>query len=506
MQGFLDFNPACQYSLFVLHRWAPVRVVGLLVLLSKAALLSALDLDVKEHTLKNGLRLLVVERHDSPIFSAYLTFRVGSVDEGPGITGVSHLLEHMLFKGTQRLGTWNFQAESPIMKRIDQLGGELDSAAERRDDKAAAAIREQIRELHAEQRKYIIKDEIWDIYLRSGAVGMNASTGQETTQYFLSLPANRLELWAIIESERFKNPVFREFYPERDVVLEERRLRTDTQPSGKLSEVFSSVAFPSHPYGSPVIGWPSDLKRLRKERVGEYYRAHYNAGNAVAVLVGDVRFREVVGVMEKYFGDLPGGNRISGPLPDEMEQVGEKRVAVEYDAEPEVLIGYHTPQLGHPDQYTLEVLEEVLSGGRTGRLYRGLVEKKRIAAGVSASANSGRLGGLFTFSASPRAPHRVEAVEKAIYEEIEILQMEPVPDWEISKAKNNLEVGLLRRIRANRSLARLLGSYETLAGGWKSLLDQTKAWQEVTAQDLTRVANKYLKRGNRTVAWIERTR
>jgi predicted Zn-dependent peptidase len=412
----------------------------------------------------------------------------------------------MLFKGTERLGTWNFQAEKPIMAEVERLAQVLDDMIVKNDQKRAAEVREKIRKLHEEQRRYIIKDEIWDIYLRSGAVGLNASTGQETTQYYLSLPSNRLELWAILESDRFRNPVFREFYAERDVVFEERRLRTDTQPRGKLNEVFYSVMFLSHPYRSPVVGWPSDLLRMKKEEVEDYYRTHYAPNNAVVVFVGDVKFDEVVALMEKYFGDFPHGKEIQDPKTVEMEQSGERRVAVEHNAEPEVLIGYHTPRLGHPDQYALDVLQEILSGGRTSRLYRNLVEKKRIAVSATASVDTGRFPGLFAFLITPRTPHGVGDAEKAVYEEIERAQNEPIAEWEVAKAKNNLEVNALRRIRSNQSLARLLGSSEAVAGEWRFILDRLERWRAITAEDLMRVTKQYLTRRNRTVAWIERSR
>jgi predicted Zn-dependent peptidase len=471
---------------------------------SPAASARPLPLNVQEHTLKNGLRILVVERHDAPVFSVHMAFKVGSVNETPGISGVSHLLEHMLFKGTRTFGTWSYEAEKPIMEEIERLAAELDEKIATKDQKGIAELREKIRKLHAEQRRYMIKDEIWDVYLRSGAVGLNASTGQETTQYYLSLPSNRLELWAILESDRFRSPVFREFYVERDVVFEERRRRTDTQPGGKLSEAFYALAFMAHAYRLPTVGWPSDISRIQVQEVGEYYRSFYAPNNAVVAFVGDVRFPQVVALMEKHFGDLPRSTTASEPKTEEAEQSGERRAAVEFDAEPEIRIGFHTPPLGHANQISLEVLSQILSRGRTGRLYQSLIEKKKIAVNASAADDSGRFSGLFTFAVTPRAPHTVEEAERAVYEEVERLKQEPVSDWELKRVKNALELDALRQIRSNASLARLLAYFETVVGRWRYFLERIEGQQKITAADLMRVAKEHLARRNRTVAWIEK--
>lgn len=469
-----------------------------------------IQLDVKSHTFSNGLQLLVVERHLSPTFSAIVRFKVGSADEKPGITGSAHLLEHMLFKGTRNIGTSNYDAEVPLMARIDTLAHELDRAiAETRKptyrggNERVDSLRALIAEIQEQQKPYIIKDELWETYLKNGGSGLNASTGNDGTQYYVSLPSNRLELWAYLESDRLAGPILREFYSERDVVYEERRLRTDNSPYGKLFEQFNAAAFTAHPYGWPVVGWASDLETVLREQVEDFFHQYYSPNNVVISIVGDVDFDNVVKTVERYFGNIPPSKNPVPPVTTvEPEQSGERRVTVEYDAEPQLAIGYHMPAGGDVDFEVFDIIGDILSRGRTSRLYKSLVEEKQLATSVGAGAGFTRYPDVFTITATPKAPHTVEEVEEAIYEELTRLQQEGPTDWELQRVRNQLDADYVRGLRSNRGLAWRLADMQAKVGDWSYMLTLKNKRQAVTAEGVKRVMAESFIPDNRTVAHL----
>lgn len=462
----------------------------------------SLKLDVKEHVLKNGLKILMVEKHAVPIFSIIITYKVGSVDERPGITGVSHLLEHMMYKGTKLFGTKDYEAEEPIIKKIDEL--ELQLAEEKAKGKNADTekikeIENELAKLFEKQREYIIKDELWSTYLKHGGTGVNASTANDLTNYYVSLPSNKLELWAFIESDRIQNLVLREFYPERDVVMEERRLRTENSPFGVFIEQLNAVSYIAHPYGWPVIGWRSDIQNIAKEQTLEYFKRYYAPNNAVISIVGDINPEEVINIVEKYFGNIPSQPAPPAVVTVEPEQLGERRVCIEYDANPRLAVAYHIPAVGHQDLYALDVIEAILSHGRTSRLYKSMIEEKRIAVSAHASAGLGKYPDTFTFFITPRQPHTIDEIEAALYEEIEKLKTTPPTEWELQKIKNQLEADFIRSLESVTGLASEISYYEAIYD-WRyinTLVDNIKA---VTAEDVMRIAKQYFAKNNRTVA------
>ncbi|MBI5125760.1 MAG: insulinase family protein, partial [Planctomycetes bacterium] len=267
-----------------------------------------LKLDVKEHVLKNGLKVLTLERHKSPTVSLRIVYKVGSVNERPGITGVSHLFEHMMFKGTKLFGTKDWDVEEPLLKREDELvaatEGERHKGASA-DQGKIKALETELEEVRKKLKDVTVKDELWSIYMSHGGTGLNASTGEDATFYYCDLPTNKLELWGLIESDRMKNMVLREFYSEKDVVMEERRLRTETSPFGLLLEQLRAATFTAHPYSWPVIGWMSDINALTKEGTKEYFTRYYAPNNAVLIAVGDFQTQEFIKLVEKYFSDIP---------------------------------------------------------------------------------------------------------------------------------------------------------------------------------------------------------
>ena len=469
-------------------------------------------LNVEDHTLKNGMKVLILERHTSPTIGLTLVFKVGSVNEHPGITGLSHMLEHMLFKGSQVIGTRNYERERPLLDKIDNIMSKLEALRKKRTRKETTrpsyldaeikALETELTAVQEKHRKFIIPNELSQIYKRHGARGLNASTGRYRTNYYCSLPANKLELWAWLESERMIHPIFREFYQERDVVLEERRTRNEVSPGGILYEQFYALAYTAHPLHWPVIGWRSDIQTYNKKKLREYFQKYYAPNNAIAVIVGDVKADEVMKLMRKYFEPIPAQEPPPPITTIEPKQLGERRLRIEFDAEPRLLIGFHTVSVGHPDNYVLDVVDEILSGGRTSRLYKKLVLEKHLCLSIGTYNSSGKYPGLFIISAEPQHPHTLREVEKAIYEELEGLKTKTVAEKELARAKHRLKASFLRGLRSNSGMAWMLGYYESVYS-WKYLKDLTERYQTVTAEDIMEAAKKYFRRENRTVAMLK---
>lgn len=447
-----------------------------------------IQIDVKEHTLSNGMAVLVLENHSAPVVSTNIRFNTGSVDERPGITGISHLLEHMLFKGTKIMGTTNYKAEISLMEQIDSIAqlmlreqARLQNPLNPQDSSRYKELRQQIADVQAEQKQYVVKDELWSTYLKHGGTRLNASTGNDGTRYYVSLPSNKLELWAFMESDRLQNNIFREFYSERDVVMEERRLG-ENRPRGALSEAFDATMFWATPYMWPVVGWMSDLKRIMRKDVEEYFRIHYAPANAVAAVVGDVDAEEVFELCEKYFSKIPARPLPPPTMTVDAPQNGEKRVEVEYDANPMAYVGWKIPRIGHPDLPALEVAASILSSGRTSRFYKNIREKK--LGTVTARASSSRYPSAFYCRVTPMADHTVAELEEAIYAEIEKLKTEPVSDRELEKVRNNLDASFLRSLNSNRGMARRLSSSKVITDDWRYIINAYRARKEVTADDI----------------------
>ncbi|MGH7233167.1 MAG: M16 family metallopeptidase [Nitrospiraceae bacterium] len=479
-----------------------------LPLVSQSANAPGLAERVIEQRLANGLTLLMVERRQAPVVSINVTFGVGGMNEHNGMTGIAHLYEHMAFKGTRTLGTKDYERERPYLAELDRLNQEIETIREQLREKgqddspALQQLRQAFKETQDRAGEWVVGNELAQLYQRHGAVGLNASTGKDVTRYTVSLPANRLPLWAAVEADRMANPVLREFYKERAVVLEERRLRTDDSPAGSLYEAFASAAFLAHPYGFPTIGWASDIQSLTPAETQQFFRTYYSPANAVVAIVGDIIPSEVAGLIERTFGKIPA----SAPPPEvvtvEPAQRGERRVEVEFDAEPILLLGYHKPALGHPDDDVFDVIDSVLSEGRTSRLYTRLVREKRVAASIDTQSSfpGSQAPNLFVISATPLAPHTTRDVEAAIDQEIERLKTEPVTPMELQKVLNNLDAELLRALRSNSGLASTLAFYQTVAKNWRYLLTARDRIAAVTPADIQRVASQYLVRSNRTVA------
>lgn len=462
---------------------------------------------VVEHRFANGLHLLVVERHDTPTVAAYITVGVGAVHETSENRGVAHLLEHMLFKGTETVGTTDYAAEKPLLDEMEQVGGELDRL--RRDPAADAVRREELaarlKALQERHRAFVVKDALAQLYSENGAVGYNAFTSKDLTTYLVSVPANKLELWALLESDRMKHAVLREFYTERDVIREERRRSYESDPRGLLYETLLANAFSVHPYRNPIIGWHSDIENLTLEKTRDFLQRYYAPVNTVIALVGDVRAAAAIALVDRYFGTIAAGEPVPRVTAVEPPQRGEKRITVNFDAEPHLAMAFHKPMLPDKDDYVFDLIDQILGQGRTSRLYRRIVEEEQLASSVAVyGAPGSRYPNLFVIDAVPRHPHTPAEVEAAIVAELDRLRSEPVTPAELAKARNRLLTDNLRALRSNAGLARMLTTYQSLAGDWRYLVTYEERIGALTAADVQSAANRWLGPGNRTLVVVQR--
>lgn len=456
---------------------------------------------VTEFQLDNGIQFIVLERHEAPIVSFITYADVGGANEVPGQTGVAHFLEHLAFKGTTRIGTTNYEAERPLLIRLDELHTQIAAAKQAGNRDRVKELQAEFNRVQEEASQYVIQNEFGQIVEQSGGVGLNATTSADATRYFYSFPSNKLELWMSIESERFLEPVFREFYKEQQVILEERRLRTDNSAIGKMVEEFLATAFVEHPYQQPVIGTVDDLTSLTRADVREFFDTYYVPNNLTIALVGDVDPDRVRELAEVYFGRYEAGPEPPQVTAVEPVQTEQRSVEVRFLSEPWYLEGYHRPAINHPDNATYDMISALLSDGRTSRLYRSLVEDKQLA--LAAQGFSGFPGDKFPnlvlFYALTAPGHTVEEVQAAFAEEIERLKNEPVAPEDLERVKTQAKAGLLRSLDSNSGMASLLVEYQVKTGDWRNLFQQIAKIEAVTAEDIMRVSRQTFVPENRTV-------
>jgi predicted Zn-dependent peptidase len=429
------------------------------------------------------------------------------MNEIPGQTGTAHLLEHLFFKGTTSVGTTNHAAELPLLEEMDRL---YDSILTIQDSQGSESrhippLQDRIRALEDSAGTFVTSNEFDGILSRNGARNLNATTTMEATTYFVELPSNRAELWFILEADRMENPVFREFYTERDVIAEERRLRLENNPSGRLYAEHLAAAFQNHPYGSPVVGYEADIARLTRREVEDYFRRFYGPNNAVVAITGDVDPDQVLRWARRYLEPIPPGEAPPPVRIQEPEQRGERRVDVVFDAEPALRVGWKVPAAVSEDGPALVMLTSILTGGRSSRLYRRLVLEDRIAASVSSGIEPGQLfPGLFCIESYPLAPRTTGELEAAIYEELEKLKESPPEAGELQRVRNQLEASEVRRLASNFGLAIQVAGSASLFGDWRTTFEFTRRLQEVTPEDVQRVVRRYFRKELRTVATLVR--
>ncbi len=503
----------------------PLRTILLLLLISSGAFSQELgaDLHVHRHKLANGMTILIVPRPGAPVFYSQSLFRVGSANEIGGTIGSAHLLEHLMFKGTSSIGTRDWKREKELLEFEDSLHRHLEDLERqnsvnqfRRDRLGVDAedltariesVRGSISGVQAELAELVIPNESEEIYSRNGAYGFNAFTGYDVTGYIVAFPKNRMELFMKLESDRLKAPVFREFYTERDVVAEERRLSVETQAGSKLFEQLIATAFVAHPY-QIYWEWLSEIGELTREEIYDFFHTFYSPSNSVLVLAGDIDVDETVALAEKYFADWTSSTVPRKIEIDEPAQLGEKRVVVKFDAEPALNIAYHKTAFDHPDNAVFSVINRILSEGRTSRFYKNLVEGKRIALSASAFEFPGEgLGALdpnlFIIDAAPKAPATTADLEAAIYEELEILKTVPVDTLELQKIKNNMLSDFIWSLYDGFGLVGTLAEAELIARDYNYIGYVQRQIGKITPEDIMRVAKEYFTEDNRTVATLE---
>jgi len=473
-----------------------------------AAVMKSFEQKITTKVLPNGLTILICERPGAPVFS-YTTFvDAGDVNDPSGESGLAHMFEHLAFKGTTEIGTKDWPDEKVALEKVEKAEQAYEAEFRKpigRDETKLKQLQEEFQAAQNEAQKYVIPNQFTEVAQRNGAHELNAGTGLDDTEYYWSMPENRLELWAWLESGRLADVVQREFYKERNVVLEERRMRTDSDPEGRLLEQFVATAYVAHPYGRSGVGWASEVSQITATEAMAFHKKYYVGSNIVIAVVGDVKASEAMPMLEKYFSRVP-----AGPKPEEMttvepKQFAEKTVSIVEQTQPIYIEGYHRPSYRDPDDSVYDAISDIFSNGRVCRLYRSLVRDQQIAA--VAEGFSGYPGvkypGLFAFIAVPLPGHTNAEMATAIHKEIDKLKNTDVTDEELQMFKTRTRADLLRGLADNQGLASALADAQTRYGDWRELFRQLDRVDKVSKADIRRVANKVFLDSNRTEAWIE---
>ncbi len=488
-----------------------ITVLVITLLLSTSGVLgfdfSKLEQSITKHVLKNGLTVLVMERHDAPVVSFVTYANVGAVDDPKGFTGLAHMFEHMAFKGTTTLGTKDINKELELIAQEDSVFLKL--REERAKGRFADSARlESLTTAYNEARdasyQLVIPNKFGNVIEREGGVGLNAFTSMDETVYFFSLPSNKVELWMALESERFLHPVLREMYKERDVVAEERRMRTDSNPIGRLIEEFQAIAYKAHPYHNPGIGHMSDIQYYSRKEAKAFFDKYYPPSNLVIAIVGDVSTDDVLKLAEKYWGRIPyrpAPPRIATVEPPHKD---ERRVVMEDPAQPFYIVGWHIPEATHPDRPAIDALVDYLGQGRTSLLYKNLVKEKKAALQVGAFVGypGDKYPSMVAIYAMPASGHDNTEMEEEIFKEVEKVKASLIPDEEVAKIKARAKASFINQLDNNQGIAMQLAAYQTRWGDWHQLFRELDRINAVTAEDIQRVAKKYLTKDNRVVAML----
>ena len=475
---------------------------------ARAQDLKSFEQRITTKVLPNGLTIVICERPEAPVFSYSTFIDAGDVNDPSGQSGLAHMFEHLAFKGTSEIGTTDYAAEKVALAKVEAANDAYEAEylkAVGRDDKKVAELKQAFLDAQKDAHKYVVPNQFTDVAERNGAQGLNAFTALDETVYFWSMPENRLELWAWLESGRLSDTVPREFYKERDVVVEERRMRTDSNPIGRLVEQFLATAYVAHNYGRSGVGWPSEVSQISATEALAFHKKYYAGSNIVVAVVGDVKAAEAMPMLEKYFSKIP-----AGPKPEEMttiepKQFAEKTVVIREQTQPFFLEGYHRPDYRDPDDAVYDAISDIMSNGRVSRLYRSLVEQQQIAAvaqGFSPFPGD-KYPGLFAFYAVPLPGHTPAEMRDAIHKEIDRIKTADVTDDELQMYKTRTRADLLRGLADNQGLANNLAQYQTRYGDWRELFKQLDKVDKVSKADIRRVANKVFVASNRTTAEID---
>lgn len=475
---------------------------------AKAQDLSSFEKRTTVKVFPNGLTLIVCERPEAPVFSFYTLVDAGSADDPQGASGLAHMFEHMAFKGTSEIGTTNYPAEKLALAKVETAYSAYDAEYRKRVGQNPARLAElnkAFEDAQAAAQQYVIPNQFSEIAEENGAVGINASTEEDSTQYFWSMPSNRLQLWAYLESQRIGHPVEREFYKERNVVQEERRMRVDSSPTGRMIEQFLATAYVAHHYRVPGVGWESEISQVSATEATTFHEKYYVPSNIVIAVVGDLKAADAMPVLERYFAPIPTGPKPQAMTTIEPVQTAEKFVTIREATQPFYIEGYHRPDYRDPDDAVYDAIADIFSNGRTARLYRALVRDQGIAA--EAEGFSGFPGqkypGLFAVYAVPLPGHTPEQMRTSIHHELDRMKNEDVTGAELERFKTRARADLLRGLADNEGLVHQLAEYQTRFGDWRELFRQLDKIDAVTKADVRRVANKIFLESNRTSAQIE---
>lgn len=452
---------------------------------------------VKTVTLKNGFTLLIAERGHAPVFTGQIWVKVGSADEEWGKSGSAHLLEHMAFKGTKEIGTTDYEKESALLKRQEEIVVAL-------REKEDSALKDELEKVESALSEIWVSGEYTKLLEQRGAKGLNAATSADYTMYTMSLPSQQLEFWFQMESARLKKPVFRQFYKELNVVLEERRMRTEDQPSGKLYEALLASAFWNHPYQQPTIGWKNDLIHLTKKDAEDLHKKFYQPKNMVIVVVGDVDADKVSELANQYFGDIESKDSYLHRKPAYSHaQEGERMIKVSYKSAPEFLIGFHKPTYPEPESAHLSLLYSILDEGRSSPFQKKLVQQDKILSSVYTTEAPGeRYTPLFIVGGTPSQGYSYEQCITAIDR---ILQNIDITEEMLASAKKRIKFQIISGLGTNTGLSSYIGKRQLLYGNWKDLFNEIEQIDSTRVEDVLQAAKKYLNKDNRTITLIDNT-
>ena len=470
--------------------------------------LKSFEQRITTKVLPNGLTLIICERPEAPVFSYSTFIDAGAVDDPSGESGLAHMFEHLAFKGTSEIGTKDYAAEKITLAKLEAANNAYEAEYLKpvgRDEKKLEELHKAFVDTQAEAEKYVIPNQFTEVADANGAHGLNAETGLDDTQYFWSMPENRLELWAWLESGRLSDTVPREFYKERDVVMEERRMRTDSNPIGRMLEQFLATAFVAHNYGRADVGWASEVSQINATEAMAFHKKYYVGGDIVVTVVGDVKASEAMPMLEKYFSKVPGGPKPEDMTTVEPKQFAEKSVTIREQTQPVYIEGYHRPNYRDPDDAVFDAIQDIMSNGRVSRMYRSLVEQQQIAAEAAGFSPlpSDKYPSLFAFFAYPLPGRTPAQMRDAIHKEIDKLKTTDVSDAELQMYKTRTRTDLLRGLADNQGLANALSEYQTRYGDWRELFLQLDRVDKVTKADIRRVANQVFAASNRTSAEID---
>jgi len=463
--------------------------------------------NVSEFTLANGLTVIVIQRDIAPVASFVTHVKVGSVNEQVGQTGITHVFEHMAFQGSTTIGTKNWEEEKILLEVLDNAyrAWLMESRRANPDEEKLSNLRTTFEELRDEASEFVVNNEFSQIVNREGAVGLNAFVSADETAFFYSLPQHKAELWFALEADRFTNPVMREFYTEKEVIMEERRDRVDNVPFGRLMEEFISTAFSAFPYKNHPIGWPSDIEAVTIEDALAFYERHYVPSNLTISIAGDVDPEQMREYAEKYFGKMEARPAPQGVMTIEPPQRGERRFVIEEESQPILMIGYHSVDMNHPDAVVLDLLSGVLFDGRTSRLHRRLVtdEQKALQIGGFNGFPGNLYPGLFVIYAVPNQGVELTEIEEAVYEELDRIREGDLREEELDRVRTNARAAVIRGLTSNQGMALNFAQAQAKRGTWESIFTDLDVMDEVTVDDLKRVVDTYFQKRFRTVGSVQ---